>query len=182
MPIKERELLRAMGRVIGRIEVDRDAPRAPVPPTLMSLDDPQGECVHHLIQLGAASPRSRSARSSAATPARRPRSSRGRAVACAWDRPPTGRRRWHQGNRTRSRTPVARRGPAASARRASRRGHPSGSPSGPRSDRGGRRPLSAESRRRPNSRGPIEAGDQKPIEQVGKESSLWLGMCRRAGG
>ena len=52
VPIEERELLRAMRRVIGGIEVDRDAPRAAVQPALMPVDDPVRERVAHLIQLG----------------------------------------------------------------------------------------------------------------------------------
>lgn len=85
VPVKKRELLRAMSRVIGRIEVDRDGPRTPMQPALMPLDDPQRERVAHLIQLGG-SCRSQSGRSSAATPADDHRSDRGRAAASESDR------------------------------------------------------------------------------------------------
>ena len=49
--IEERELLRAMGRVIGGVQIDRNAARAPAEPLLMPLDHARRELVAHRIEL-----------------------------------------------------------------------------------------------------------------------------------
>ncbi len=43
-----------MGRVLGRIQIDRDAPRQAVPPTRVPLHDPLGKLTAHRIELGTA--------------------------------------------------------------------------------------------------------------------------------
>ena len=43
-----------MGRVVSRIEIDRDAPRPAVQPTLVSVHEADGEFPSHRVELGAA--------------------------------------------------------------------------------------------------------------------------------
>ena len=82
MPVEEGELLGAVRRVVGRIQVDRDPPRPPVQPALMPLDDPHRQLARQLIEGGVGQRRSRTARSSAARPT--PRQRPGPARAAAW--------------------------------------------------------------------------------------------------
>ena len=49
--VEERELLRAMGRVIGRIEINRDLPSPAMEPPLMPLDHVGGEVASHRIEV-----------------------------------------------------------------------------------------------------------------------------------
>ena len=51
MPIKKRQLLRAMGGIIGRIQIDGDEPSAAVQPFAMSLDHCVGQCFGQAKQL-----------------------------------------------------------------------------------------------------------------------------------
>ena len=51
MPIKKRQLLRAMGGIIGRIQIDGDPPSPAVQPFPMSLDHHVGQCFGHAKQL-----------------------------------------------------------------------------------------------------------------------------------
>ena len=51
VPVEERELLRAVGRIIGRVEIDRDAPGAPMEPLPMALDHARGEFAAHRVEL-----------------------------------------------------------------------------------------------------------------------------------
>ena len=67
-----------MRGLIGGIEIDGDAPRAPVQPALVPLDDAEGERVSHRIELGAAHAAINSARPSGARPAPCRQSGRGR--------------------------------------------------------------------------------------------------------
>ncbi len=50
MPVEERELLLAVGGIVGRIEIDGDAPGTPVEPTAMLLDHGVGQPVCHVAQ------------------------------------------------------------------------------------------------------------------------------------
>ena len=54
MPVEEGELLAAVRRVVGRIQVDRDPPRPPVQPVLMPLDDPHRQLARQLVESGPA--------------------------------------------------------------------------------------------------------------------------------
>ena len=54
MPVEEGELLGAVRRVVGRIQVDRDPPRPPVQPALMPLDDPHRQLASQLVEGGPA--------------------------------------------------------------------------------------------------------------------------------
>ena len=63
MPVEEGELLRAVGRVIGGVEVDRDPPGAPMEPLPMAVDHGRGEFAAHRVEHARARPRFRSARS-----------------------------------------------------------------------------------------------------------------------
>jgi hypothetical protein len=49
--VEERELLLAVGGVVGRIEIDRDPRGAPAEPTAMRLDHGVGQHVGHVAQL-----------------------------------------------------------------------------------------------------------------------------------
>jgi len=48
--VEEGELLRAVGRVIGRVEIDRDVPSPPMQPLSMAVDDVGGEFAAHRIE------------------------------------------------------------------------------------------------------------------------------------
>ena len=54
VPVEEGELLGAVRRVVGRIQVDRDPPRPPVQPALMPLDDPHRQLASQLVEGGPA--------------------------------------------------------------------------------------------------------------------------------
>ena len=69
MPIEERELLGAVRLVVGRIQIDGDTPRPPVQATPMPLDDARRQLAPHPVERSPAPRRSRTARSSVATPA-----------------------------------------------------------------------------------------------------------------
>ena len=69
VPIEERELLGAVRLVVGRIQIDGDTPRPPVQATPMPLDDARRQLAPHPVERSPAPRRSRTARSSVATPA-----------------------------------------------------------------------------------------------------------------
>ncbi len=50
MSVEKGELLRAVGRVIGRVEIDRDAPSPPMQSLPMAVDDVRGEVAAHRIE------------------------------------------------------------------------------------------------------------------------------------
>ena len=53
VPVEERELLRAVRPVVGRVQVDRDTPRPPVQPLPMPLDDASRQLPSHPVEGGA---------------------------------------------------------------------------------------------------------------------------------
>src|SRR5206468_1925763 len=56
MAVEEGELLRAVRRVIGRIEIDRDAPGPPMEAALMAHDHTRGESAPHRVEVLPADP------------------------------------------------------------------------------------------------------------------------------
>ncbi len=50
VPVEEGELLRAVGRVVGGVEIDRDPPGSPMEPPLMALDHIGGQFATHRIE------------------------------------------------------------------------------------------------------------------------------------
>jgi hypothetical protein len=50
VPVEEGELLRAVGRVIGRVEIDGDVPGPPMQSLPMAVDDVRGELAAHRIE------------------------------------------------------------------------------------------------------------------------------------
>ena len=54
MPVEERELLGAVRQVVGRIQIDGDAPRPTVQAAPMPLDDARRQLAPHPVERGAA--------------------------------------------------------------------------------------------------------------------------------
>ena len=110
----EGRLLRAMRRVVGRVEVDRDASRPVAQPAAMPLDDRRRQLAPEPIERAAAGtvlePRDR-----AATPADLRPPGRARAAACRSGRRRADPNRCYRDGRRRCRTPAGRPGPRACA-------------------------------------------------------------------
>ena len=113
--VEERELLLAVGRVVGGVQVDRDAGRPALEPPPLGLDHRVGQHVRHVAQRRPRPPRSRTATGSAARPAPAPRSDRGRPAACGSHRRPAGRRRCSRRSHRRARRRAAAPIPASDA-------------------------------------------------------------------
>ncbi len=116
MAVPEGQLLRAVGRVVGRVQIDRDALRPPVQPASVPRDHRVGQRRAHPVQRPWHRRHSRTGRASVARPRPRPRADRGPAAVCGWDRARAGPRHWHPRSHTRCRTRAAPAGRRARAR------------------------------------------------------------------
>ena len=147
--VEERQLLRAVGGIVGRIQIDGDAADATAQPLGMALDHAGGQRLAQTIEFLALRWRSQNATASAAKPDRGPRPDRGRAASCESDRRPGGPHRWRPDSRRRSRTRAAPEAPARNDRPCPLAAGLAGSQPGRRSIRSaGRQPSAAGLRHR----------------------------------